>query len=616
MGDGIQNMNIYTKEDFLEGTGPYEEVYALRGNPFEFQRAINKMSDIAKMVKVSNFKKLFGEYCASMRMLGHDDYIENASDFEGQEIDLATGDWHADEAGITRINKQGFEEIACVHPIMPTRRFVDIDTGSEKIEIAYKKGKQWRKLICERGQFADARRIVGLSNNGIAVTSENAKLLVQYIHDVENLNYNRIPELNSTSRLGWVGDGAFSPYVDGLIYDGNENFKHFYESVTYRGEYSEWLDFVRKIRAENNIPAKIVLAASFASVLVEPCNCSPFFVHLWNGTGNGKTVALMLAASVWGNPRVGNFIHTFNSTDVGQEQMAGFVNSMPLILDELQIQNDKKDFDWVIYRLAEGAGRTRGAKAGGVQRMQTWRNCILTTGERPLSTSRSGGGAINRIIEINTEEIRFFKNAKSVADFVAGNHGHAGRAFVENLMDDDVMGLARKTQADFFERLSGDDITEKQVIAASLILTADALTDMLIFQDGNGLSIDQVKKFLVTNSEVSVGKRAYEWLLDWLVQNSKRFRETSDNTETWGKTQIGSVLIVRSVFDKACVENGFDPVAVLSYLKQNGLIETEGRGYTKRVRMYGIKCQCVVLKTEEEAPKGFIEVPEEEQIAF
>lgn len=616
MGDGIQNMNIYTKEDFLEGTGPYEEVYALRGNPFEFQRAINKMSDIAKMVKVSNFKKLFGEYCASMRMLGHDDYIENASDFEGQEIDLATGDWHADEAGITRINKQGFEEVACVHPIMPTRRFVDIDTGSEKIEIAYKKGKQWRKLICERGQFADARRIVGLSNNGIAVTSENAKLLVQYIHDVENLNYNRIPELNSTSRLGWVGDGAFSPYVDGLIYDGNENFKHFYESVTCRGKYDEWLDFVRKIRTENNIPAKIVLAASFASVLVEPCNCSPFFVHLWNGTGNGKTVALMLAASVWGNPRVGNFIHTFNSTDVGQEQMAGFVNSMPLILDELQIQNDKKDFDRAIYKLAEGAGRTRGAKAGGIQRMQTWRNCILTTGERPLSTSRSGGGAVNRIIEINTEEIRFFKDAKSVADFVARNHGHAGRAFVEKLMDDDMMGLARKTQADFFERLSGDDITEKQVIAASLILTADAMADMLIFQDGNGLPIDQVKKFLVTNSEVSVGKRAYEWLLDWLVQNNKKFDERSDNVETWGKSQLGKVQIVRSVFDKACVENGFDPVAVLSYLKQNGLIETEGRGYAKQVRMHGIKCQCVVLKTEEEAPKGFTEVPKEEQIAF
>lgn len=616
MGDGDQDVTVYTKEDFLTGTAPYEEVYRLRDNPFEFQRAISKMSDIARLAKVQNFKKLFGEYCKSMRMIGKSDFIENASNFEDQEIDLATGEWCADEYGISRINKQGFEEIACVHPLMPTRRFVDIDTGFEKIEIAYKKSKQWRKVICERGQLAESRKIVALANKGVAVTSENARLLVQYIHDIENLNYDRIPESNSTSRLGWVGDNQFSPYVEGLIYDGNESFEHFYKSVGTKGSYKKWLEFVREIRAEGNIPAKIVLAASFASVLVAPCNCSPFFVHLWNGTGNGKTVALMLAASVWGDPRIGNFIHTFNSTDVGQEQMAGFVNSLPLMLDELQIQNDKKDFDRIIYKLAEGTGRTRGSKNGGIQRMQTWRNCILTTGERPIATTKSGGGAINRIIEINTQEIKFFKDAKKTADFVVGNYGHAGKAFVNELMKDGMLDLARKTQSDFFKLLSDGDITEKQIVAASLILTADAMADMLIFQDGNGLTVSQVKKFLVTNSEVSVGKRAYEWLLDWLVQNNKKFKSTSDAAETWGKTAPGIVHIVRSIFDKACVENGYDPTAVLSYLKQHDLIETDEGRYVKRTRVGGMRCQCVVLKTEEKVPEGFHEVPEGEQVAF
>ena len=33
-----------------------------------------------------------------------------------------------------------------------------------------------------------------------------------------------------------------------------------------------------------------------------------------------NTVSLMLAASVWGNPAVGEYINTFNSTSVGQEQ--------------------------------------------------------------------------------------------------------------------------------------------------------------------------------------------------------------------------------------------------------------------------------------------------------
>ena len=243
---------------------------------------------------------------------------------------------------------------------------------------------KWRYKVFERYDLASANRIVALADYGIAVTSENAKFLVQYFNDVENYNYDRLPESNSVSRLGWIHGEGFAPYVENLVYDGNSSFKHFYDSVTQRGSADEWVKFVSKIRAEGNVPTKIVLAASFASVLVEPCNCLPFFVHLWNGSGNGKTVALMLAASVWANPAVGAYIHTFNSTDVGQELSAGFVNSLPLILDELQIQKDRRDFDRTIYKLSEGVGRVRGAKTGGVQATPTWKNCILTNGEDPI----------------------------------------------------------------------------------------------------------------------------------------------------------------------------------------------------------------------------------------
>ena len=44
---------------------------------------------------------------------------------------------------------------------------------------------------------------------------------------------------------------------------------------------------------------------------------------------------LMLAASVWANPEMGKYIHTFNSTAVAQELSASFVNSLPLIFNHL-----------------------------------------------------------------------------------------------------------------------------------------------------------------------------------------------------------------------------------------------------------------------------------------
>lgn len=622
MGSSDENL-AYTKDYFLESTEPYEELYKIESS-FERERALTKMASIASKCGVRNFKAMFAKYCRSIAEANNQNYAENVSNFTGQELELNTGIWKADDLGIIRFGVKGYEEVACVHPIMPVERLVNIDTGIEKTRIAYCKGGKWRSRIFERSRLANSRSIVNLSDFGIAVTSENAKFLVQYICDVENLNYNIIPEHNSVSRLGWIGQKDFSPYVDDLIFDGDETFQHFYNSVSPKGKADKWIEFVKEIRAENNTPTKIVLAASFASALVEVCNCSPFFVHIWNGTGNGKTVALMLAASVWANPRVGEYIHTFNSTDVGQELSAGFVNSLPLILDELQIQkNDRKDFDKTIYKLSEGAGRTRGAKTGGLQRMQTWRNCILTSGESPITSAHSGGGAVNRIIEINTESQSFFKDAKKAADFFTKNYGHAGHMFVDELINEETKKLAQDTYKIFLEKLSGKDITEKQIMAASLILTADTLIDMFIFKDGNGLTVDEVTRFLATHSEVSSDMRAYDWLMDWIAQNNQKFGGRDDIPEVWGKSGVDKVSIIRSVFNKACTDNGYNPSSFLSWLKRNNVIETEGKGYTKRIRLNGMKCQCVILKTNVlpeygyiEVPKGFEEVPENEQMEF
>lgn len=617
MGDEFRS-NVYSKEDFISGTAPYEEVYALRGNLFMLEQAKERMAAMAKKQGVTNFKTLFNKYC-DMVSISEGKVVGQSTSFDGQPLELETGEWFANDNGVSRVNRSGFEEIACLHPIIPVHRYVDIDTGIEKLVIAYRRDDEWRTVMCERGQLASANKIVELANKGVAVTSENSKALVKYLSDVENMNLKRIPVNKSVGRMGWIKDGLFSPYVEGLVYDGDDGYRYLYDAIGSKGKAEAWIDFVKKIRAEGRIPAKIVLAASFASVLIKPCNKLPFFLHLWGGTGNGKTVALMLAASVWGNPAVGEYINTFNSTAVGQELIAGFLNSMPLIFDEMQIQtsDNRKDFDAMIYKLTEGTGRDRGAKEGGLRKKQTWRNCILTSGEQPIMTSKSGGGAVNRVIEIDTSGEYFFNNAKTVADFLVKNYGHAGRMFVELLSDSDVMDFAIEAQDTFFEKMYEGDITEKQALAGSLILAADALIDTFIFKDGNGLKIDDMKKFLLKNADIEVGKRAYEWLLDWIAQNYIRFTEDGSG-EVWGKDYGDRIHIIRSVFNNACNDAGYNPKVLLNWLRDNKLIETEGRAMTKRVTVNKSKCQCVILLNYDEAEiKGFEPMKyEEEQIKF
>ena len=188
--------------------------------------------------------------------------------------------------------------------------------------------------------------------------------------------------------------------------------------------------------------AKIILAASFASVLLEPLNCLPFFVHLWGvDSGTGKTVALMVAASVWGDPAVGAYVKTFDGTVVGMEKTAAFLNNLPFCLDELQLAKDSKGrttFD--VYKLAQGVGRTRGNRSGGVDLTPTWRNCILTTGESPLTGTASGAGAVNRVIDIECKSAQaVIKDGMRISSAVKRNYGFAGRKFVERLYQPGVI---------------------------------------------------------------------------------------------------------------------------------------------------------------------------------
>ena len=545
---------------------------------------------------MNGFKKLYKAYIDSLRIKNKEIMVPNVTQFDGQEMELDSGRWVADEFGIRTDGPYGSDIEACNHPIMPVLRLVNIDTGAEKLQIAYRKGKQWRKVIAEKGVLASANKILELANVGVAVTSESAKHLVQYFYDLESLNYDRIPEKNSVSRLGWIEDEGFSPYVEELVFDGDANFRTFFESVKKRGSMEKWLGMARGIR-QKSVFARVILASAFASVLVKPLGGLPFFVHLWGGTESGKTVGLMLAASVWANPEIGRFIHTFNSTAVGREKSAAFVNSLPLILDELQIVKDKREFDKDIYMLSEGAGRTRGTKSGGVDKTPTWANCILTSGEMPITGAGSGGGAVNRIIEIECRE-KLFEDPRGVADTVRKNYGFAGRAFVEHLQQDGAMERA----ADLFKRysvqLGEGDTTEKQAMAAALVLTADNLATEWIFKDGRALTAGEISEFLRTKASVSAHERGYQYLCETISQNANKFLGgDAPVSDVWGRLEDDdTAIVIRKVFDSICADGGYNAQALLSWLAQNNYLQTSKPHLTKTVRINNIPTRCVVLR--------------------
>jgi uncharacterized protein (DUF927 family) len=588
----------YTADDFYNSSEPYAFLYQYKDDKFLLGQMRERLKAQAAKVGVRGFIGLWNAYLETINQQ-RGISMDNATQFEGQEIELFSGQYVCDEYGVSMTDKYGYEQTICRHPIMPVERLVNIDSGEERLKLAYKKGRAWRTIIVEKSVIASSSSILQLASNGIMVNSENAKALSTYILEMEQLNYDLIPEQKSVGRLGWVGTHGFSPFVDDLVFDGETNFKHIFNAVKPDGSRNAWLYAMQDLRKEKS-PGRLFLAASFASAILEPCGLLPFFLHAWGGTEVGKTVGLMIAASVWACPKMGEYITTFNSTLVGQEMTATFLNSLPLCMDELQIQSSAgvRDFDRIIYQLTEGVGRTRGAKTGGLQKMNTWRNCIITNGEHPISNANSGGGAVNRVIEFECDE-KVYSDLVGICAVIQSNYGFAGREFVEYLQTDGAFDRVNALQKEYYRALLRSDSTDKQAASASAILAADHIATELIFKDGNNLTVADLEKIMTKKKEVNVNYRALEFVYELVERNPNKFKANDFGEyqgEVWGKQEVDCIYIIKSVFDREMGNGGFNSTAFLAWAKRNNVTYTDNGKRTKKARITGSATNCVCIR--------------------
>lgn len=590
----------YTASQFYDTTEPYEFLYRYRDNKFLLKQMVQKMKEKAGAVGVKCFISLWDAY-QEMQAQKNGVMLANSTQFDGQEMELFSGEYICDENGVFVTDKYGYEQTICRHPIMPVQRLCNIDSGEERLKIAYKKGRVWRSIIVEKSVIASSSSILQLAANGIMVNSENAKSLSTYLLEIEQLNYEIIPEQKSVGRLGWLGEHGFSPFVDELVFDGENNFKNIFNAVRQEGSRNAWIYAMQDLRKEKR-PGRLFLAASFASVILEPCGLLPFFLHAWGGTEVGKTVGLMIAASVWASPRLGDYILTFNSTFVGQEMTASFLNSLPMCIDELQIQSSSgiRDFDRMIYQLTEGVGRTRGAKTGGLQKMNTWKNCIITNGEHPISNANSGGGAVNRVIEFECDE-KVYSDLVGICSVIQSNYGFAGREFVEYLQTDGAFDRVNALQKEYYRELLKSDSTDKQAASASAILAADHIATELIFKDGNNLTVADLENIMAKKKEVNVNYRALEFVYELVERNPNKFKANDFGEyqgEVWGKQEADCIYIIKSVFDREMSNAGFNATAFLAWAKRMGYIDADPGRKTKKARILGGAINTVCIRTD------------------
>lgn len=621
----IENVDSLDKDSFRE-RDLYDEIMSIEDGlkrQFVIEQMSTKAKDLGMKTSFENIMKAAEKEFArrlKMEIANSNQYSgANMTDFTIDKVvvSLNCGEWVADDDGV-RIHTDKGLVIVCPHPIYINKILKNAETGQYKAEIIFKHRGRVNKVHVPREVIASSSKILQLANNGVQIIDKYAPMLVQYLSDLEAMNI--IEEGVSTSKLGWVmgqdSNGKmtrqFLPYQSNVIFDDEVNVKSLIESLKPTGDRDKWYKLLKEIRAKRQPEVLINLAASFASVLVDPCGALPFIVSLWGGTGIGKSVILKLCTSIWADPGEGKYITDAKATYVAMEIRLNILNSLPMTLDDMaQVKNQfDGDFSELIYRWCSGKGKDRSNKELGLNKLTSWRNCTITNGERSLVDEGTQGGAINRVIDIEASGDVLFnaKEGNKAVTTVEKNYGYAGMEFIDALtqIGDENISAIYNNYYELIKQTAAEESVEKeekQIVPMALILAADDLSEKFLFADGVRIDIKQAISYLRNKGDVSEESRAYEYLMDIIATNQFRFEDNPDaNIEQWGMfLENDKVAIVGTIFEKIMKQGGFQGKAFLSWAKRKGIVDCDSRGTPKKViKFFGKTARAVVIRTDYE----------------
>lgn len=522
------------------------------------------------------------DFCVSLWLFGRDLSF------------LDTGKWIVDEDGVSYLEKKRGEEVSfqvSPIPILPTALVQSMETGEERVELSFYRRGRWSEIIVPRSTIANKGKIVELSDRGVEVSSSSAGRLSEYLCSTIAKSLKTIPFKHSSSSLGWHG-GEFAPYSGGILFDGDESYKGLFDAVRERGSLEDWKAFIAPLR--KNTVFRLFMAASFASPLISLIGENPFIFHLWGGTGAGKTVALLAAMSIWGDPSSGKLTRSMNMTANSMLQTAAILKNIPFGGDELQtIKNNFDGYDKMLMQVAEGIDRGR-MRYDKLLPTRHWSCAFLFTGEEPCTRSSSGGGVFNRVIEVECKG-KVVEDGHAAANFVRANYGTAGRPFIDAVKGKDLRPRYRELRDGI---LDAADTTEKQAGAMALLLLADEIASDLFWPgEESGIPAEEYMQFLRSEGEVDAAERAYQYIMDQIASNGKNFVEEGhpcEGFQAWGKMDDEKgVFFINSILSDKLREAGFDLRAVKNkWLERGYLRQGHGGRFRHSVRIGKAVASC------------------------
>ncbi|KTD59291.1 inner membrane protein [Legionella shakespearei DSM 23087] len=396
-----------------------------------------------------------------------------------------------------------------------------------------------------------------------------------------------------------------------------------------KGTIEAWRDTVAS-KCKGNPVLLFSLATAFAAPLLLKAKqqySGGAGVHIMGKSSRGKTTALQVAASIWGSP---TYVRTWRATANGLEATNIILNDCLLILDEIG-QSDPREIGAIVYAVANGQGKQRAKRAGGLQEAANWRTIVLSSGESTLSAhmQESGkkikAGQEVRLLSIPVtdrlygvfDELHGFEDSRAFADYLkqstSSYYGMAGPEFIKKLLEDkDCLPDLYARLCNHSEFKSSDGVESRAAgIFALIAMAGEKATeyDLTGWQEGEALKA-VIECFKIWRGFRGQGETETRQILEGIYQfidrhGDSRFSELGidridykgDNVEQrpivrdragyWKETLQGRIFMFNSAaLQEAAI--GYDLSFILRTLNDAGWIAEHDHGKrSKKIRING-----------------------------
>lgn len=559
-----------------------------------------------------------------------------------------------DKNGIRKeIRKDDYEKIITTSPIIISNRFKNIQNRKQLVTLIFLENELWEKLTVTKSHISEPQKLVSLADNGLPVTINNAREVIDFLYLFQSINKVSIPVSEIVSRLGWVGDnfdkgfmyGTYHipPTGKGKLRNANlQNSKvdqeidyppvYFYNSdnggnsiaagFSKKGKKKEWLKLIPIIE-ENAVLAFMMYGAVTAPLLCI-LDYQNILIDNSGPTTEGKTTGMQVSISVFGDPQ--QLISTWNNTQVYVERTAQMLNGLPFILDDTKLIKDANLISKIIYQSAAGQGRGRGT-IDGTAEVARFNTVILSTGESNILNliNASDGGAHGRVIPVcktpfpikNKQNKRIIDKINKIT---SKNHGVIGIKYIRYILKNKEKWSSWKKEVEKikakYDSKSNDGIMYRLNTSFAAIEFAAK-----IFCEACELDLDYQKHmneiYQIVSHEVfrnaNLSQNALQELFDFCIShqddfyqvdfhNDEKSDEKSDDVKRqpprgWLGSWEKKLAIIPENLKNFLKKKGYEPDAIIDEWEKNKVFEKLKSGGNPKVTIGGIgRVRCYTFK--------------------